>query len=288
MASRSDDWTLPQVEAVVADYLAMLTAEWAGKPFNKAEHNRALQAITGRSHGSIEKKHQNISAILHKVGIPPIDGYKPLPHGQGLLESVVLDRVQADEGGILTAAERLIAGKIAPAAMPQSFDEILVQAPTPEPADQGGDSFPPTKRPPRIRNYAEIDAKNRLLGKAGEEFALELEQRRLWDAGRQDLSTRVEHVAATRGDGLGYDVESFEVNGTSRLIEVKTTSFGARTPFFLSQHEVTASDRLAATYRLYRVFHFRVSPRLFMLKGSVRSSCQLVPDRYVARAGGSR
>ena len=33
-------------------------------PHSKAEHNRLLQAMIGRPHGSIEYKHQNISAVL--------------------------------------------------------------------------------------------------------------------------------------------------------------------------------------------------------------------------------
>lgn len=284
MPNRPDDWTRPQVEAVVADYLAMLALEWAGKPYNKAEHNRALQKVTGRSHGSIERKHQNISAILRDLGIPPIDGYKPLPHGQRLLEDVVLDRLEANEAGILSTADHLIATSVLPPVTLLSFDDLLVPPPTSDPDDDGPGPRNPVMRPPRIRNYAEIDAKNRALGKLGEEFTLELEKRRLWDAARQDLSRKVEHVAATRGDGLGYDVSSFELDGTPRPIEVKTTNFGARTPFFISESEVAASERLVATYQLYRLFHFQAAPRLFMLKGSVRISCRLTPDRYMARA----
>ena len=231
MATHSDSWTRTQVEAVVGDYLVMLALEWAGKPYNKAERNRALQAVTGRSHGSIERKHQNISAILHNLGIPPIDGYKPLAHGQRLLEDMVLERLQANEAGILSTADQLVLAPSPQAPVPRSFDEILVPAPARDPNDSQPITRNSTNRLPQIRNYAELDAKNRALGKMGEEFALELEKRRLWDAGRDDLSKRVEHVAVTQGDGLGYDVGSFELDGGPRLIEVKTTNFGARAPF---------------------------------------------------------
>lgn len=284
MPDRPDDWSRPQVEAVVTDYLAMLALEWTGKPYNKAERNRTLQKVTGRSHGSIERKHQNISAILRELGIPPIDGYKPLPHGQQLLEDVVLDRLEANEAGILSTADRLIGSSVSPPVTLLSFDELLVTPPTSDTNDVGPDTHIPAKRPPKIRNYAEIDAKNRALGRLGEEFTVELEKRRLWDAGRHDLSKKVEHAAA-QGDGLGYDVGSFEIDGTPRPIEVKTTNFGARAPFFISENEVAASERLAATYQLYRLFHFQAVPRLFVLKGSVRVSCRLTPDRYSARAG---
>lgn len=59
-----DDWTIDEVEAVAADYFAMLKAELSRTAYSKAAHNRALQARIPRSRGSIEFKHQNISAVL--------------------------------------------------------------------------------------------------------------------------------------------------------------------------------------------------------------------------------
>ena len=67
-------WTRQEIEAIVADYLEMLMTELAGGTFVKAEHNRVLQALTGRSHGSIEYKHQNISAVMAEFGLPFIKG----------------------------------------------------------------------------------------------------------------------------------------------------------------------------------------------------------------------
>jgi hypothetical protein len=37
------DWTREEVEAIVADYLEMLTLELLGQKFNKTEHRRNLQ-----------------------------------------------------------------------------------------------------------------------------------------------------------------------------------------------------------------------------------------------------
>ena len=48
------DWTDEENDLIVADYLAMLTDDLAGRPYSKAEHNRNLQARIGRSRGSIE------------------------------------------------------------------------------------------------------------------------------------------------------------------------------------------------------------------------------------------
>ena len=62
------DWTNEQNDAIVADYFAMLAEDIAGRPYSKASHNRILQAVTGRPRGSIEYKHQNISAVLKGLG----------------------------------------------------------------------------------------------------------------------------------------------------------------------------------------------------------------------------
>src|SRR6184192_2167961 len=89
-----DNWSREEVEAAVADYFDMLAKELRGEPFNKAEHNRVLQRMLDkRSRGSVERKHQNISAILIEAGFPYIDGYKPLGNYQELLQSVVRERL---------------------------------------------------------------------------------------------------------------------------------------------------------------------------------------------------
>jgi hypothetical protein len=59
------DWSQEEVGLIVADYFTMLEKELLGKPFNKAEHHRSLAPkLAGRSDGSIEFKHANISAVL--------------------------------------------------------------------------------------------------------------------------------------------------------------------------------------------------------------------------------
>ena len=88
-------WTDAENDLIVADYFAMLSEELAGRRPNKAAHNRALQNQIGRGPGSIEYKHQNISAVLQWLGQPWIDGYKPALNFQGsLVEAVArwLDR----------------------------------------------------------------------------------------------------------------------------------------------------------------------------------------------------
>jgi hypothetical protein len=64
----SGEWSDEENAAIVADYFGMLALELAGKPYSKSERNRSLQSLTGRGRGSIEYKHQNISAIPERPG----------------------------------------------------------------------------------------------------------------------------------------------------------------------------------------------------------------------------
>jgi hypothetical protein len=59
-------------------------------------------------------------------------------------------------------------------------------------------------------------------------------------------------------------------------VEVKTTQFGALTPFFASRAEVAVSSEYEGQFQLYRLFHFHKGPKLFALPGSLRQSCRLL------------
>src|SRR4051812_44441027 len=95
-------------------------------------------------------------------------------------------------------------------------------------------------------DFAERDALNRQLGKLGEEFVVHVEKRRLLLAGRDDLSRKVQWAAVEVGDGLGFDVRSFdEGDDSERLIEVKTTGLGKHFPFYVTGTEVRCSEDVA-------------------------------------------
>jgi hypothetical protein len=278
----SDVWSREEVEAAVADYFVMLAKELRGEPFNKAEHNRALQQVlNSRTRGSVERKHQNISAILIDVGYPYIDGYKPLGNYQDLLRSVVEDRLPSANDlnqTVNSVVEAPIEG------IPQISDLLSIQVDPPIPEGKASQVYeePAIGAQPVRRNYLEIEARNRSLGRAGEDLVLRFEHERLRRMGEGTLADRIQHVSRTLGDHLGYDIVSFEADGRERLIEVKTTRFGAMTPFFASRNEVNVSARREAQYQLYRLFSFHSQPRLFTLNGSLRYSCRLDPATYSA------
>lgn len=282
-----EDWTRIEVEACVADYLRMLTLELNGQSYNKTAHANALMArLKGRSRGSVEFKHCNISAALIDLGFPYIRGYLPRQNYQALLLEVV-EAQAVNNPALNAAAEAEVQRPAAEIRVPEDA-EVWVPAPVPLPSGvqqpiAAYGKAPATRRPVAARDYLAQEARNRSLGTAGEHFVLELEARRLHAAGKRSLADRVEHVAATQGDGLGYDIQSFEEDGRERLIEVKTTSFGKLTPFFVTRNELRRSEADAPTFHLYRVFEFRRKPRLFQLPGAIKGHCQLMPVSYLAQ-----
>jgi Domain of unknown function (DUF3883) len=84
------------------------------------------------------------------------------------------------------------------------------------------------------------------------------------------------------GDGTGYDVQSFNTDGSSRLIEVKTTGLGKYFPFNVTVNEVRCSQARPHEFHLYRVFNFGPGARLYMLTGELSKSCHLDPTQYRA------
>jgi hypothetical protein len=85
----SEAWSDYENDMIVADYMHMLAEDLSGIGYNKAERNRALQALIGRGKGSIEYKHQNVSAVLMGMGETWIGGYKPAFNYQRSLEDAV-------------------------------------------------------------------------------------------------------------------------------------------------------------------------------------------------------
>ena len=70
-------WNDDELDAIIADYFSMLDEELSGRSYVKARHSAALMQQIGRTHRSVEFKHQNISAVLDELGMPWIPGYKP-------------------------------------------------------------------------------------------------------------------------------------------------------------------------------------------------------------------
>ena len=114
-------WKDDELDLIVADYFAMLAADLSGERYVKASHGATLMAKIGRTHGSIEFKHQNISAVLDELGMPWIPGYKPRRNYQNAIFDAV-DRYLSRHPAILEPVPTL-------SPVPSSPTEIFVTPP---------------------------------------------------------------------------------------------------------------------------------------------------------------
>lgn len=267
-------WRDDELDAIIADYFAMLDAESTGRRYVKAHHSTALMERVGRTHRSVEFKHQNISAVLEELGLPWIPGYKPKHNYQAAIFEAI-DRY-------LSAHTEFLLGMAEAAAPWVSEGSLFV-----DPPSLSVERDRPLGLQRLIQKFdpAERDARNHALGKAGEAFVLRIEKLHLAEADRSDLASKVRWVADEDGDGAGFDILSFDPSGRERLIEVKTTNGAARTPFFLSRNEHEVSIAQADSWRLYRLHQFSQTPRIFTMEPPLDRALHLRTETWRASFG---
>jgi hypothetical protein len=134
----------------------------------------------------------------------------------------------------------------------------------------------------RKYDVAERDARNRALGRAGEERVLARERADLLAAGRTDLAECIRWVSHVDGDGAGYDILSFGADGSDRLIEVRTTNGWERTPFHITRNELAVADERREDWRLVRVWNFAREPKAFELRPPLQAHVSLMATAYQA------
>ncbi|UCU96330.1 DUF3883 domain-containing protein [Hydrogenophaga taeniospiralis] len=274
-----EDWSSDEVQAAVASYFEMLRLEAAQQRYTKSEFNAQLrQKLSGRSKGSVELKFQNISAVLHGLELPFVQGYKPRSNAQLLLRQTVQQYV-LDQPGLVSQVVDAMEEVKTPDQ--QAFHASVVDPPTLETVVQALKEGPKLRFPRKV-NWAQRDEANRKLGRAGEQWVIGFEQRRLADAGYPELFQQLDWVSDRLGDGIGYDILSHERPGQHRFIEVKTTNGGHASSFIISRNELDFAAEAEDAFHLYRVFQFREKPRLYILKGQLADRLHLEPIDYRA------
>jgi hypothetical protein len=265
-------WQDDENDLIVADYFAMLAADLSGQAYVKSKHSAALMAKIDRSHRSVEFKHQNISAVLDKLGMPWIRGYKPKLNYQNALFDAI-DRYLTNHASTLEPTPKPDAALSTPV---DTFVEppILKEPskPIPERLRRLIAKFDPVER----------DHLNRSLGREGERFVVDIERKRLYDGDRSDLARKVRWTSAEDGDGAGYDVSSFKLGGQPQFIEVKTTNGSRHTPFYLTRNECDVAKEYPNEWRIYRVHLFATGPRIFTLAPPLENNLRLSPETWRA------
>lgn len=142
----------------------------------------------------------------------------------------------------------------------KSIDEKLIeQAEKGEPLRTRGG-----KRKITPEEFVKIKRAMEDNGELGEKVVLASERKRLRKSHRADLADSVRWISA-ESVGEGYDILSYEIDGTERYIEVKT-SIGNSKTFDLSDNEWRTACRLGDKYYICRVTQVRSLPKIMFYR----------------------
>lgn len=282
--SKMGNWTDDQNDLIVAEYFAMLDLIMSNANFSKQGRKLALDKLVHRGIGSIDFKLGNISAVASELGLPALPGFAPARKAQRSIADALRRYLKAhperfSEGAFIPTSDIQYAmSDSAGRHEMRSRPLMLVQAPEPGTGRQS--------RPEHIERLiqefdpAARDHRNRLIGAAGEQMVFEYEIARLAAGGKPDLADEVVWTSRDKGDGAGYDIRSFSLNGEERFIEVKSTKGSRTAPFYLSRNEREVSIEHAGKWRLHRLFDLSIQPKLFRLKPPLEKVATLEPEAW--------
>lgn len=125
--------------------------------------------------------------------------------------------------------------------------------------------------------------RNTDIGERGEKLVFEEEKKKLKEAVSNGKIPSMEGLlewVSLEDDGAGYDIRSYDVDVKNTIyIEVKTTTSGKYTPFFMSEGEIKFSKDNAINYKLYRIYNFKNSVAdYYELTGDISSSTDVQID----------
>lgn len=230
---------------------------------------------TGGPRGSIEYKHQNISAVLRALNETWIPGYKPAFNFQMSLVDAVARWLARNSAGFRPPILQPAAGFQEARPIWTGPPPTLSNRPPPPELEQ-------MLHVARKYDAAGRDARNRELGRAGEAHVLAHERARLRSAGRDDLARKVRWVSEEDGDGAGYDIASFTPEGRARLLEVKTTNGWERAPFYITRNELAVAEERRSEWCLFRLWDFSRAPKAFELYPPLDAHVSLMATAYQA------
>jgi len=132
-------------------------------------------------------------------------------------------------------------------------------------------------------DYEKEARKLKKLGDRGEKIVMDLEKQRLIDEGRKDLAKKIERVSL-QSDKFGYDILSYETDGSKRLIEVKATNSKVDSAnfFFTANELLTAEEN--ENYFIYMVYDVTSdSPKVWAIKNPfnpINKHVRTIPINY--------
>lgn len=149
-------------------------------------------------------------------------------------------------------------------------------------------SLPPEKLYgiPRKIDWDTLNEKRKITGLKGEEIVFILEKNYFKSINREDLANKVRHISIEKGDGSGYDILSFTVDGKEKYIEVKSTSQSSNSSFYLSKNELNFLKNHPQDAFVYRILNINDNeePLLKVYSSDeILNSNQITPVQYIVK-----
>jgi len=133
-------------------------------------------------------------------------------------------------------------------------------------------------------DYNEVSKKRKIIGDRGEEIVKAIEIEMLITNNRRDLAKKVVHVSRT-DDSAGYDILSYETNGSLKHIEVKSTCKEMFSCFNMTRNEYEKAKQLP-NYCIYFVSSaLSIEPKIYPLhvEDKLLKSLEFIPLSYEVR-----
>lgn len=128
-------------------------------------------------------------------------------------------------------------------------------------------------------DYVTKQKANLDVGELGEREVFEYEKKRLAEFG--NLQRQIQWQSK-KSDAIGYDILSFEKDGTPRQIEVKSTTDKVSNKFSFIMTENERQHALSlSNYWIYRVFDVNGQPTIYKIKNPLKNNLtQVIPVKY--------
>lgn len=128
-----------------------------------------------------------------------------------------------------------------------------------------------------------INTEKMEIGELGELIIMNEENLKLGRLGLSNLKPK--HVSKLIGDGLGYDIESYNEHGDKIHIEVKTTR-GNSHKFYITPNEYRTMKRLNSSYYIKRVYNIDEQTKSYEIEtisaNAFIENFKLVPSNFIA------
>ena len=138
-----------------------------------------------------------------------------------------------------------------------------------------------------IVDWQKINELKAQIGLAGELIAIKLEQYRLTTNGATNYLPYIKHSSIIYGDGLGYDIESKDLNGNTIFIEVKSSVSNNLNNMNFTENELNTMRKKGNMYYLYRIYNLNISSKeyeyeLIIGKDAIEKLYNFTPKQFVA------